>query len=93
MIDSTVSISRVVSGILWAIVISLGVAAWSLGIGGLWHWSILVGLTGCGMSAAAATANIRCYALRLCAHIKAIRAGATVPTPRLPDDDSVRNLY
>ena len=92
MIDSTVSTSRVISGVLWAVVISLGIA-------GIWHWASLVGLTCCATSAAAATANIRCYAIRLCAHIQAIRQAtavpAHVPVPRVAqdDDEAVRHLY
>lgn len=72
MMDSTVSMTRVVMMSLWGAVVALGVAAWSLGIAGEWNWAFLVGLTACGTSAAAATSHIRCYALGLCALVKEV---------------------
>lgn len=62
-----ISMGTVVTGCLWAWVAALLLASW-----GTWLLSdhttlpILLGLTACASSAAAATAQVRCYAVRLC---------------------------
>jgi len=69
--DGTVSMTKVVMAAMWTLVVALGLTSWGLGIAGEWNWAFLVGLTGCATSAAAAVAHIRCYALRVCALVKA----------------------
>jgi len=76
MIDSTIPTSKVTMTALWCVVVMLGLASWALGIADEWNWAFLVGLTACAVSAAAAVAHIRCYALRLCALIKANQASS-----------------
>ena len=73
--DRTISTGAIITGCLWAWVILLLLAAWlTWGAGSPGNLPILLGLTACASSAAAATAQIRCYAVRMCAVIKITRA-------------------
>lgn len=70
MQDSKVSSAAVISWILWAAVITAMGAAWIVWIVGFWHAAVMLGLLGCATSAAAATAHIRRYSIRVCALIR-----------------------
>lgn len=61
----------IVAACIWAWVVLLLCAAWaSWLLGGPHNLPILLGLTACASSAAAATAHIRCYSVRLCTLIR-----------------------
>lgn len=73
--DRTISTGAIITGCLWVGVILLLLAAWlTWAGGGPESLPVLLGLTACSTSAAAATAQVRCYAVRLCAVIKITRA-------------------
>lgn len=71
MHDSSISTSKLITAALWAWVLLLFAAAWAtwaLGASEIW---MMLAFTGCASSACAATSQIRCYALRLCAMVRA----------------------
>lgn len=76
MNDELISRTAVVASILWAVVALLILAAWGAfaahGFGPC-PGAMMLGLSGCALSAAAATLHIKTYALRACNLIRATR--------------------
>ena len=72
MHDRSISTSHLITAALWAWVFLLFVAAWATWYfettGDLW---MMLAFTGCASSALAATAQIRCYSLRICKLMRA----------------------
>jgi hypothetical protein len=71
MHDNAISLSKLITAALWAWVALLFAAAWGTW---LWHDSdiwMMLAFTGCASSALAATAQIRCYSLRICGLLRA----------------------
>ena len=73
MQDTFTVTSRLVVTVLWTVVALLLLAAWVVWIEGGTLGAVLVGLTACVVSAAAATAHVRSYASRICDLISATR--------------------
>lgn len=84
MIETSITLSKLVVAVLWTCVGALMVAAWmAWGVGAV-HLATLLGVTSCVTSAGAATATVRRYAIRICFMIRASNMGADVmdgPTP------------
>ena len=84
MHDNAIPISRVVTGALWTWVLLLLTAAWIVwGVAGQHGAGVMLGLTACASSAAAATAQIRCYTLRVCALLRVTSGLEDAPTIEL----------
>ena len=87
--EASVSISKVVAVGLWSVVglfITAAWVAWAAGAGGP---AVLLGLTGCATSAAAATCTIRCYAVCLSRLVRLTAVGSPVPQAPRPRVTSV----
>lgn len=64
MHDTAVSLNRIVLPALWGAVISLVAASWVTMLTGHHGLTHVLGYTACTLSAVAAVAHIRCYAVR-----------------------------
>lgn len=84
MIDRSVSASKIEAGVLWGLVILLILGAWAVAFV---HWqaAILVGVTACALSAGAATMQIRCYVIRVCALLRR-------QAPPVPREDGLHSV-
>lgn len=65
MNDRKTSTCTVVAYALWTTAALLLAAAWGMCLAGLYHRATLLGLTACAVSAVAAVAHVRCFAIRL----------------------------
>lgn len=85
MHDNSIPTSRVITGALWTWVILVLLAAWIVFAVGYHELAAMLGLTACASSAAAATAQIRCYTLRVCALLRVTAGldGGDAPTVQL----------
>ena len=70
MQDNKVSSAAVLSWALWGVTGGIAMTAWSFWIAGHWHAAVMLGLLSCVMSAAAATAQVRHYTIRVCSLIR-----------------------
>ena len=75
MYDGSVSTSKLITIALWAWVILLLSAAWIVWALGKHEGAAMLGFTACASSAAAATSQIRCYSLRVCALMRVTPGG------------------
>lgn len=71
MVDHRMSAYIVVAGALWAVTFTLIAAAWITTLVGHQPVGMLLGLTGCVTSAAAATAHVKTFSLRVCSVMRA----------------------
>ena len=84
MHEASVPIGQVLTVTLWAVVGVFIAAAWITWAGGAGRVAVLLGLTGCATSAAAATCTIRCYAVCVAELVRLTAAGVPqVPRPRV----------
>ena len=81
MNDPTISLSRIVTSSAWSITAGLIGGAWATYFVGDDGVTQLLGYTGCGMSAVAATLNVRCYAMRLSRLVRVTNGLTDSPRP------------
>jgi hypothetical protein len=91
MQDSKVSSAMVISFTLWGVVIASMISAFAVGAAGWWHLAAMLSQLGCATSAAAATAEIRRYVIRMCALMR--RLHGVVESPVVGPDASVRTIH
>lgn len=84
MIDEYVDKGKVTASVMWAVVVGLMLAGWSVILLVPDHWRIggMFAATSCATSALAATLHIRCYMVRLAGLVRAIPSVQGTDRPR-----------
>ncbi len=72
MRDNDVSLSKLVTIILWVLSAFVFLADWAIWFAGYRDLAIMVGTTAILVVSAAAVSQIRCYSLRICGLLRAI---------------------
>lgn len=74
---SVISVSRIITTILWGAVVGLIIAAWATLLTGRDELTPVLGYTACALSAVAAVAHIRGYFTRVLNVIRALNGSET----------------